>query len=179
MENTKLNTMLVSRLSLNKALVKELGLSEAEVAEYQAALKAAKAQDKLDKIKLEKCIIEYTAYRKTCTMNFKPSLCKTDKGEFLIIWRTADKNGILVARRGKEIDAEKHTHEIELDLVPCCATNSTQYVWRKSLIAKTKTMVENTWNPLFSGLTWEAFFSKVHGYIGVKTTACPKALKSL
>lgn len=81
MENTKLIALLENNTKLTAEVIKTEGFTKEEVAEYNAALKAKKAEMKLAALQLEKCQISY----KGKSISFKPSLCSSDNGAKFVI----------------------------------------------------------------------------------------------
>ena len=168
MENKTLVSLLASKTKLTASIIKENGFTKEEVAEYNSALKAVKAEERLNAIKLEKCIISYKGQNVT----FKPSLCSSENGTEFVIWKNLDKNAVYFACK-----AEDGT--VAFDAIASVTTKSQFYQFRSALVKNNRKTVNPVLKEVFEGLSWEAFYGRVSGYKNIKTVNCPTVLKSL
>lgn len=168
MENKTLVSLLASKTKLTAAIIKENGFTKEEVAEYNAELKALKADERLQAIQPEKCVIVY----KGQTVSFKPSLTSSENGTEFVIWKNLDKNAVYYACK-----AEDGT--VAFDAIASVTSKSQFYQFRTALVRNNKETVNPVLKEVFEGLTWDAFYSRVSGYKNIKTVNCPTVLKSL
>lgn len=124
MFNATIKSLLERRTRLDNQVIKAQGLTKEEVKEYNAQRSALVKQDKLNAFKANNCTISY----KGITLAFNPVKVE---GKAAIVWRTVDKNGILVA-------SPDNDNKVTLSLIPCVASDNKQYERRQSLISKTK-----------------------------------------
>ena len=165
MFNATIKGLLEKRTRLDAQVIKAQGLTKEEVKEYNLQRSALVKQDKLNAFKASNCTISY----KGITLAFNP--VKVD-GKDAIVWRTVDKNGILVASPDTD-------NKVTLSLIPCVASDNKQYEWRQSLINKTRNSVLQSFSNIVEGLEWSEFCGKCLSYKTFKTVKAIGALKEI
>lgn len=165
MFNATILGLLEKRTRLDAQVIKAQGLTKEEVKEYNAQRKELVNLDKLNAFKANNCTIVY----KGITLAFNPVKVE---GKEIIVWKTVDKNGILVASPDKD-------NNVTLSLIPCVASTNKQYEWRQSLINKTKNSVLQSFSNIVEGLEWTAFCEKCLTYKTFKTVKAIGALKEV
>lgn len=165
MFNATIKGLLERRTRLDNQVIKAQGLTKEEVKEYNAQRSALVKQDKLNAFKANNCTISY----KGITLAFNPVKVE---GKAAIVWKTVDKNGILVA-------SPDNDNKVTLSLIPCVASDNKQYEWRQSLISKTKNSVLQSFANVVEGLEWSEFCGKCLFYKTYKTVKATGALKEI
>lgn len=157
--------LLERRVRLDKAVIEAQGLSKKEVTLYNERRKELVDLDKLNALKAENCTIDY----KGTVLPFNP--VKVD-GKAAIVWKTVDKNGILVASPDKD-------NKVKLTLIPCVASTNKQFTWRQALVSKTKNTVIQKFANVVEGLEWSEFNGKCCFFKGYKTIKATGALREI
>lgn len=165
MFNAVVEGLLEKRVRLDKAVIEAQGLSKDEVSLYNQKRKELVALDKLNALKADNCTIDY----KGTILPFNPSHVD---GKTAIVWKTVDKNGILVASPDKD-------NKVRLSLIPCVASTNKQYTWRQALISRTKKTVIQQFANVVEGLEWSEFYGKCAFYKSFKTVKATGALKEI
>ncbi len=136
--------------------------------EFKAAMKAAKAAEKLKAFETDNCVFTYKGQR----IPFKPCYI-TIEDSIVIAWKSnLDKNAIYFCY-------ENNSGSVVIAPTACVSDKSKSYEYRLDLVKANKSRVVGMMNEMLSGCTFEAFVKRAMLFKGFREVAISGGLKNI
>lgn len=175
--NLKVQALFNKRERLSSDFIKSEELTKEFVSNYNAKLKEAKTQDKIDAFKVRNCTIDY----KGRLIKINPCFTVTEDGKELIIFRNIDANSYIILSAGalKKIendDAITFENEVKISVVKRLTEKANMAPVKDTLVKKCSSFEKSLLSDITAGLTFDKVKDILSLYSNKKDITCPKVL---